>query len=195
MGDIDSRYAEPLMQRSYLRPHGDSELRIEVRERLIEQKNLGISDDRSSHRNTLPLTAHAPTDLDLSSGNDFQPGDHPQQRRLARTRTVRPERRTCRPGLKTPCRTWTCPKVFWTDLMLTLATIRSSQIPSRLLARVCLKSAPGLLARRRLRRSGANAAPLPSTECSSRCRGRAERTDRSFRSPRPPQTRPERPRA
>ena len=57
VGDVHGRDAEPLMQLRERRAHADAELRVEVRERLVEQERLRLADDRAAHRDALPLAA------------------------------------------------------------------------------------------------------------------------------------------
>ena len=37
--------------------HLDAQLRVEIRQRLVEQEDLGLADDRPAYGNTLTLTA------------------------------------------------------------------------------------------------------------------------------------------
>ena len=57
VGDIDGRRLQPLVQRLDLRAHLHAKLRIEVRQRLVEQEHLRIANDRPAHRDALPLAA------------------------------------------------------------------------------------------------------------------------------------------
>ena len=54
---VHRRDAEPLMQLRERRPHADAELRVEVRQRLVEQERLRLAHDRAAHRHPLPLAA------------------------------------------------------------------------------------------------------------------------------------------
>jgi hypothetical protein len=57
VGDIDHRRREPPMKPRDLAAHLDSQFGIQVGERFIEKKNLGLPDDRSPERDSLSLTA------------------------------------------------------------------------------------------------------------------------------------------
>ena len=45
------------MQLRERRAHPDAQLRVEVRERLVEQERLRLADDRAAHRDALALAA------------------------------------------------------------------------------------------------------------------------------------------
>jgi hypothetical protein len=55
--DIDRRHPEAGVELGERRAHADPELRVEVRERLVHQECLRLSDDRPAHRHSLPLPA------------------------------------------------------------------------------------------------------------------------------------------
>ena len=55
--DVDGRDAEPLVQLRERGAHADAQLRVEVRERLVEQERLRLAHDRAAHRDALPLAA------------------------------------------------------------------------------------------------------------------------------------------
>ena len=55
--DVDGRDAEPLVELRERRAHADAELRVEVRERLVEQEGLRLARDRAAHRDALALAA------------------------------------------------------------------------------------------------------------------------------------------
>ena len=57
VGDINHRRLEPLVQLDDLAAHLDAHLGIEVRERFIEEENLGLPHDRASHSDALALAA------------------------------------------------------------------------------------------------------------------------------------------
>ena len=57
MGDVDHRHAELLLQRADLAPHLLAQLRVEVRQRLVHQADLGLGDDRAAERDALLLAA------------------------------------------------------------------------------------------------------------------------------------------
>ena len=54
---VDGRRLEPLVQRLDLGAHRDAELGVEIGQRLVEQEDLGIADDRPAHCDALPLSA------------------------------------------------------------------------------------------------------------------------------------------
>ena len=54
---VDGRDAEALVQLRQRGAHADAELRVEVRERLVEQERLRLADDRAAHRDALALAA------------------------------------------------------------------------------------------------------------------------------------------
>ena len=54
---VHRRDAEPLVQLRERGAHADAKLRVEVRERLVEQEGLGLPDDRAAHRDALALPA------------------------------------------------------------------------------------------------------------------------------------------
>ena len=57
VGDVDHRRAHRLMEFRDFEPHLDAQLRVEVRQRLIEQEHLGLPDDRAPYRHPLALAA------------------------------------------------------------------------------------------------------------------------------------------
>ncbi|EON32400.1 phenol hydroxylase [Gordonia terrae C-6] len=56
VGHVDGRGAQSLLQLRDLGPHLHTQLRVEIRQRLVHQERLGRPHDRASHRDTLPLT-------------------------------------------------------------------------------------------------------------------------------------------
>ncbi len=54
---VDSGGLEPLVQRLDLGAHRDAQLRVEVRQRLVEQEHLRVAHDRAAHGDALPLAA------------------------------------------------------------------------------------------------------------------------------------------
>ena len=54
---VDHGDAERLLQRADLAPHLLAQLRVEVRERLVHQADLGLGDDRPAERHALLLAA------------------------------------------------------------------------------------------------------------------------------------------
>jgi hypothetical protein len=55
--DVDGRRLEALVQRLDLAAHRDAQLRVQVRQWLVEQEHLGIAHDRAAHRDALALAA------------------------------------------------------------------------------------------------------------------------------------------
>jgi hypothetical protein len=55
--DVDERHAEALLELAHLPAQLLSQLRVEVRERLVEQKDLGPHDKRARHGDALLLAA------------------------------------------------------------------------------------------------------------------------------------------
>ena len=55
--DVDRRDAEPLVQPLQLGAHLHPELRVEVRQRLVQQEHLRLAHERPAHRHALPLPA------------------------------------------------------------------------------------------------------------------------------------------
>ncbi len=71
VGHVDRRHPELALEPRDLRAHVDAELRVEVRERLVHQVGLRLSDDRPSHRYPLTLAARERTWLAVEER--FQP--------------------------------------------------------------------------------------------------------------------------
>ena len=57
MRDVDGRDPEPVVQPRQLGAHVDTELGVEVRERLVHQEGLRLADDRPAHGDALALAA------------------------------------------------------------------------------------------------------------------------------------------
>jgi hypothetical protein len=57
VGDEDRGDAEPLLQVAQLAAHLHAHLGVEVRERLVEEQDLGLRGDRARHRDALLLAA------------------------------------------------------------------------------------------------------------------------------------------
>jgi hypothetical protein len=57
VSDVDGRGFQPLMQRLDLDAHRDPQLGIEIGQRLVEQKYLGIAHDGATHGDALALSA------------------------------------------------------------------------------------------------------------------------------------------
>ncbi len=54
--DVHGRDAEPALEGGDLRPGRDAQLRVEVRQRLVHEEDLGLTNDGSPHRDPLALT-------------------------------------------------------------------------------------------------------------------------------------------
>ena len=57
VGDVDRRRLEALVQLLDLGAHGDAQLGVEVRERLVEQEHLRVAHDGAAHGDALALAA------------------------------------------------------------------------------------------------------------------------------------------
>jgi hypothetical protein len=57
VGDVDRRHTEVPLDPRDLGAHLHSELRVEVRERLVHEEGDGLADDRAAHGHPLPLTS------------------------------------------------------------------------------------------------------------------------------------------
>jgi hypothetical protein len=73
VGDVDRGHPEALVQAGQLRPHRDTQLGVQVRQRLVHQERLRLAHDRAAHRHALTLAAR-------------------EHRRLAREQLVQAER-------------------------------------------------------------------------------------------------------
>ena len=70
--DVDRRAPETLVQRLDLGAHLDPELRIEVRERFVEQEQFRLPDERPAHRHPLALAARELSREALEKGIEIQ---------------------------------------------------------------------------------------------------------------------------
>ena len=57
VGDIDGGGLQALVQRLDLGPHRHPQFGVQVGQRLVEQKHLGVAHDRPAHRHALALAA------------------------------------------------------------------------------------------------------------------------------------------
>src|SRR5207248_7324694 len=55
--DVDERHPEALLERAELPPQRLAQLRVEVRERLVEEEDLRLDDERARHGDALLLSA------------------------------------------------------------------------------------------------------------------------------------------
>ena len=57
VGDVDGRYADPLLKLLEVEPRGRAQLGVEVGQRLVEQEDLGLAHERAGQGDPLPLAA------------------------------------------------------------------------------------------------------------------------------------------
>jgi hypothetical protein len=55
--DVDRRHPDLALDARDLVAHLHPELRVQVRQRLVHEKQLWLADDRPAHRHALPLSA------------------------------------------------------------------------------------------------------------------------------------------
>ena len=55
--DVDGRDAEPVVQLLQLGAHLHAQLRVQVRQRLVQQEHLRLAHERAAHRHALALAA------------------------------------------------------------------------------------------------------------------------------------------
>src|SRR3954468_9809171 len=72
VGDIDRGSAELLLEPRHLDAHLDAQRRVEVGERLVEQKGLGLADDGTSDRDSLALAAGELARFTVEIGREVQ---------------------------------------------------------------------------------------------------------------------------
>ena len=72
MGDIDRRGLETALQLADFHAHGDAQLGVEIRQRLVEQKYLRLAHNGTSHGDALALTAGQLPRLALQHRRDFE---------------------------------------------------------------------------------------------------------------------------
>src|SRR5581483_7783831 len=63
--DVDGRHAEAPLNLLDVRAHLDTQLCVEVRQRLVHEEDRGLAHDRTAHRNALPLAAGERAGLSL----------------------------------------------------------------------------------------------------------------------------------
>ena len=66
--DVDRRHAEAGLERGDVGAHLHAELRVEVGQRLVHEEHRRLADDRSAHRDPLPLAAGELAGLALEVG-------------------------------------------------------------------------------------------------------------------------------
>ena len=87
VGDEDRGHPEPLLQRLDLGAHGQPERRVEVRQRLVEQQELRLLDQRAGERHPLLLAARElarPPVQQLADMHEVGRRPHPADRLVAR---------------------------------------------------------------------------------------------------------------
>ena len=96
MGDVDGRDAELLLQRTDLGPHLDPDLGVQVRERLIEEQDVGVQDEGAGQRHALLLAAGELAGVAIGQPREIhlaqalgQPARDLPGRQLAQLETVR----------------------------------------------------------------------------------------------------------
>jgi len=57
VSDVDDGRLKPVVKALQLHPHLDAELGVQVRERLVEEEDLGVADDGAADRHALALAA------------------------------------------------------------------------------------------------------------------------------------------
>ena len=74
VGDVDRRHSHPAVQPLQLGPHLDPQLRVEVRQRLVQEEHLRLAHQRASHRDALPLP---PGELSGTPAEQVLQAEHP----------------------------------------------------------------------------------------------------------------------
>ncbi len=72
MGDVDGGRAELLLLPDQLVAGADAERGVEVRERLVEEEDLGVADDRAPEGDALPLAARERVRLAAKEGREAE---------------------------------------------------------------------------------------------------------------------------
>src|SRR5262245_38357027 len=72
VGDVDRGRAQPALQLPDLDAHGDAEFRIEVGQRLVEQKGFRLAHDGAAHGDALALAAGELPRLAFEHGGKFK---------------------------------------------------------------------------------------------------------------------------
>ena len=83
VGHIDNGGAKVLVQLLDLGPHVDTQLGVEVRQRLVEQEHVRVAHQRAAHRHPLPLTARQCAGLAVQELFDLQQLGHIMHRLFA----------------------------------------------------------------------------------------------------------------
>jgi hypothetical protein len=82
VGDVDGGRAEPALEKLDLGAHLDAELGVEVRQRLVEQEDLRMPDERAADGDALPLAAREVARLAVEIGVEGEkPGGFVHARR------------------------------------------------------------------------------------------------------------------
>ena len=72
VGDVDRGGLQSPLQFADLDAHGDAQLGVEVRQRLVEQKHLRLAHDGAAHRDALALAAGELLRLAIEHGAEFE---------------------------------------------------------------------------------------------------------------------------
>ncbi len=72
MGDVDRGRRQAALQFADFDPHGDAQLGVEVRQRLVEQEHFWLPHDGAAHRHALALAAGQLPRLALEHGAEFE---------------------------------------------------------------------------------------------------------------------------
>ena len=83
VGHIDDRRTQFLMQLLYFGAHIDPQLRIQIRQRLVEKKDVRIPHQRPTHGNALALAAGQLAGLAVEQMPDLQQISHVRHRLVA----------------------------------------------------------------------------------------------------------------
>src|SRR5215475_4670282 len=57
MGHVDDRGVQPAVQSSQLHPHRGTKRSVEIRQRLVKEKNFGLPYNSAPQRHSLPLSS------------------------------------------------------------------------------------------------------------------------------------------
>ena len=80
--DVDHRRGQPPVQQRQLGARADAQDRIEIRERLVEQKRPGLAHDRAAQRHALPLAARELRRLAIEQRLDAERGSRRSHARV-----------------------------------------------------------------------------------------------------------------
>src|SRR5215813_4962419 len=72
MGHVDNRGVQPAVQSSQLHPHRGTKRSVEIRQRLVKEKNFRLSYNSAPLRHSLPLSSAQLLRTAFQQGVDFQ---------------------------------------------------------------------------------------------------------------------------